>query len=122
MKTKRILTVGSDTSLLRARSVILQSAGYATVPVFSIAEAADSFLASEFDLILLDSSLSVRGKDRLTSLIRASGSFTPVVSIAPLCGRENSFADVTVEGDPGNLRAGVRKAFRSAPNKLMRSV
>jgi hypothetical protein len=45
--------------------------------MFSIAEAADSFLASEFDLILLDDSLSIRNKDRLTSLIRASDHSPP---------------------------------------------
>jgi CheY-like chemotaxis protein len=98
--------------------VILQGAGYTTVSAFSIKEAADRFLSGDFNLVLLDNSLSAREKDRLMSLIRASGSLTPVVSIASLYGQESSFADMTVDCDPDRLRAGVRKALISSANKL----
>jgi len=70
---------------------------------FSIREAVDRFLSGEFDLVLLDNSLPTKDRDRLTCLIRASGSRTPVVSIAPEHGYEDSFADAMVENDPNKL-------------------
>jgi DNA-binding response OmpR family regulator len=81
------------------------------VSAFSIKEAADRFMSVDFDLVLLDSTLPAKDKDRLTSLIRASGSRTPIVSVADQQNREDSFADATVETDPDKLRAGIRRAL-----------
>ena len=83
MQATLILIVGTDSSLLRARSVILESMGYTAVPTFSIKMAADNFLTGDFDLVLLDNSLSEKDKDRLTSLIRASGSLRKHRLLAP---------------------------------------
>jgi DNA-binding response OmpR family regulator len=108
---KLILTVGLDTSLLSARNVILQSAGYTTVSAFSIQDAASSFLSGDFDLVVLDDSLPAKDSDRLTSLIRASGSRIPVIAVASQDSPLKSFADTTVEADPIKFRVGVRKVL-----------
>jgi DNA-binding response OmpR family regulator len=114
MKPALILLVGLDSSLLGARKVILQSAGYSTMSAFSIEEAAHRFLSGDFNLVLLDSTLPIKDKDRLACLIRASGSRTPIVSVKGQSSYEEPFADATVETDPGMLRIGVRSALIDA--------
>jgi CheY-like chemotaxis protein len=114
MQVALILTVGLNSSLLSARNLILQGAGYITVSAFSIKEAVDRFLGGDFDLVLLDSTLPAKDKDRLTCLIRASGSRTPVVSVADQQSGEDSFADATIGTNPDKLRAGVRSALTNA--------
>jgi CheY-like chemotaxis protein len=113
-----ILSVGSNSSLFRARSLVLQSAGYTVVSSFSIREAAGCFLNGDFDLVLLDDSLPTKDSDRLTCLIRASGSLTPVVSIALPDGYVNHFAHARVESDPNTLRIGVKRALANAAKRL----
>jgi DNA-binding response OmpR family regulator len=67
------LAVSLDPSLLRTRSQVLQSAGYIVVSASSVKEAVDYFQAGDFDLVILCHSLPAKDRERLTSLIRASG-------------------------------------------------
>lgn len=103
-----VLSVGLGSSVLGTRNLALQSAGYIVVSASSIKEAISHFLNGDFDLVLLDNSLPKKDRDRLTCAIRASGSRTAVVSVAPECGGEDSFADATFESDPHTLLMDIR--------------
>jgi hypothetical protein len=78
------------------------------VSAFSLKEAVDCFLTGDFDLVLLDNSLPAKDRDRLTCLIRASGSRIPVVSVATEHSHDDSFADAMLESDPNKLLVGIR--------------
>jgi CheY-like chemotaxis protein len=108
MKPALILLVGLDSSLLGARKVILQSAGYSTMSAFSIEEAAHRFLSGDFNLVLLDSTLPIKDKDRLACLIRSSGSRTPIVSVKGQSSYEEPFAEamaLSLGVDPATLQS-----------------
>jgi CheY-like chemotaxis protein len=109
-----ILAVGPDSSSLVTRNMLLQAAGYTVVPSLSMKEAFNRFLAGHFDLVLLDYSLPARDRERLTSLIRAAGPPTPVVSVAQGCGSDDPFVDTIVESDPEMLLIGIKEALLKA--------
>jgi CheY-like chemotaxis protein len=107
-----VLAIGLDALSLGIRISLLQSAGYIVVSAFSIREAANQFLNGDFDLVLLDKSLPAKDRDRITSLIRISGSRIPVVSIASETiasetGRDDFFVDATFDEHPDNLLKGI---------------
>ena len=102
-----ILAVGLDSWKLTAQSSVLRSAGYIVVSAHSIRDAIDHFKAGDFDLVLLDHSIPVEDKERLTFLIRASGSQTPVVSAAHSSGDSHSFADATLKNDSVAMPTGM---------------
>ena len=106
-----ILSVGCDPKLLDSRRLLLQSAGYAVVSTHSAKEAVDCFLAGDFDLVLLCHSLPETERDGIACLIRASGSFTPVVAVATYDGQQDVFASATLDSEPGQLLAGIRDAL-----------
>jgi DNA-binding response OmpR family regulator len=122
MPVTLVLLVGLDASLLETRNVVLHSAGYFVVSAFSVGEAVKHFLNGDFDLVLLDNSLPKRDRDRLTCLIRASGSHTPVVSIASEDSDNNPFANATIQSDPHRLMIGVRNVLIEAAKLQARSI
>jgi hypothetical protein len=63
--------------------------------VGSIGEAIESFRCGDFDLILMGDSVPVESRERLTFLIRATGSATPVVCL---------------ENDSGDREGGIARA------------
>jgi hypothetical protein len=73
----------------------------------SIPDAIAHFKAGDFDLVLLGQSISFENKERLTFLIRASGSMTPVVSISSSSNQGDPFADATLKNDPGAMLTGM---------------
>jgi DNA-binding response OmpR family regulator len=93
-----ILAVGLDSWKLTAQSSVLRSAGYIVVSAHSIRDVIEHFKAGDFDLVMLDHSISLENKERLTSLIRASGSRTPVVSVLQSSSDSHSIGDA----NPGN--------------------
>ncbi|MGA9717977.1 MAG: hypothetical protein WBQ79_06825 [Acidobacteriaceae bacterium] len=103
-----LLSVGCDSQLLDSRQLLLQSAGYVVVSARSVKEAVDYFLAGDFDLVLLCHSLPETERDGITCLIRASGSLTPVVTIATYEGQQDVFTSATIESEPEQLLAGIR--------------
>jgi CheY-like chemotaxis protein len=109
-----VLSVGFDLSLLRARGLVLESAGYLVKSASTLKGAADQFQSGDFDLVLLCHSVPRRDRDRLTSLIRASGSRTPIVSIAGSLGECDTFATATLEDGPNNFLAGIRDVLAKA--------
>jgi hypothetical protein len=102
-----VLAIGMDSWLLTAHSMAWRSAGFIVVSARAVREAIDQFNAGDFDLVLLGDSVSKEDKQRLTVLIRASGSRTPVVSIANAPGDFDSFADATLKNDSGGLLMGI---------------
>jgi CheY-like chemotaxis protein len=118
-----VLSVGLDLSLLRARGLVLESAGYLVESASTVKGAADRFQSGDFDLVLLCHSVPRKDRDRLTSLIRASGSRTPIVSIAGNLGECDAFANATLEDGPNNFLAGIRdvlvKAEKTIPSQYV---
>jgi hypothetical protein len=102
-----VLGVGLDSWLLASRDAMWRSAGFVVEPAGSIREAIDHFQAGDFDLVLLGHSISSESKERLTFLIRASGSQTPVISIASLAGDGDWFADGPFDGNSSELPTGM---------------
>ena len=109
-----VLAVGLDSWQLTAQSPVLRSAGYVFISVMSIRDAIEHFRAGDFDLVLLGHSIPMAEKEKLTRLIRAAGSRTPVVCIAQSPGDSIRFADATLEGEAGALLGGMRAAMAKA--------
>ncbi len=111
-----VLAVGLDAWQLTAQTSALSSAGYVVRSAMSIREAIGNFRAGDFDLVLLGESISTEDKERLTFLIRSSGSRTPVLCIAKCPGDRDPFADATLMGDASALLEGMRAALANAAN------
>lgn len=121
MATTLVLSVGNDPSLAAIRNLVLQSAGYRVVPAWSGEEAVRCFLAGDFDLVILCHSIPGKERDRLTCLIRASGSLVPVVFIAGLDDDQDLFATATLQNQPQQFLNGLRKVLAKAgSNRTMR--
>jgi CheY-like chemotaxis protein len=113
MSLTLVLSVGPDASLLETRNIVLRSAGYLVESASSVNEAARRFLAGDYDLLILCHSVPTRERERLTCLIRASGSRTPIVSISVNRGQCDAFATATIEDDP-NFLIGIRAVLNKA--------
>ena len=109
-----VLTVGFDLSLMTNRTLVLRSAGYVVIQASLLEEAVGHFLAGDFDLILLCHSVPAADRERLTSLIRASGSRIPVISIAGGLGTCDAFANATLEDGPNKFVAAIREVLVKA--------
>ncbi len=107
MPVMTILSVGLDFQLLPSRSLVLSTAGCIVVSASSLTEAIGQFQQGDFDLVLLCHSIPAKDQERLTCLIRASGSLTPVVTMADSLGQQDYFADAILDNDPDQFLAGV---------------
>lgn len=110
-----VLSVGLEPALLGTRNVVLQSAGYIVVSAVSIKEAVNVFQGGDFDLVVLCHSIPTKDRDRLTCLIRASGSRTPVISVSGRTCECDAFADVTLEDGPNKFLAGINDLLIKQP-------
>jgi DNA-binding response OmpR family regulator len=115
MQLTFILSVGQDPVLLANRNLILRTAGYIVESAHSVQQAARQLRSGDFDLVLLCHTIEAKDRDRLTCLIRASGSLVPVVCIS-LNGHNQGagFADASIGGDPRDLLRAVEKSSRNA--------
>jgi|HubBroStandDraft_2_1064218.scaffolds.fasta_scaffold607895_2 DNA-binding response OmpR family regulator len=113
-----VLAVGLDSWKLTAQSALLKSAGYIFIAARSVRDAIDHFRAGDFDLVLLDHSISIEDGETLSFLIRATGSQTPVAYLADHAGDFHPSDDATLGDDSGLLErlAGLvaRKQFPQA--------
>jgi CheY-like chemotaxis protein len=112
-----VLAVGFEPSLMTARMLVLQSAGHVVVRASSLKETIHHLQSGDFDLVLLCHSVPATDRARLSSLIRASGSRIPIVSIAGSLGECDAFASSTLEDGPNKFVAGIRDALSKA-NKI----
>ena len=98
-----VLAVAVDSWLLAALNTEWKSAGLIVLPVTTTRKAFELFQTGSFDLVLLGNSLPVESKERLTYLIRSSGSPTPVISIDDSSRNEDLFACATIKKNAGAL-------------------
>jgi hypothetical protein len=102
-----VLAVGLDSWLLASHCAVWRSAGYVVLSASNIREAIDHFKAGDFDMVLLGDSISVENKERLTFLIRASGSRTPVACVGNSSGDVDCFADAMLKNESSALLRGM---------------
>jgi hypothetical protein len=119
-----VLAVGLDSSLLANQGLVWQSAGYLVTSAGSIREAIAHIRDGDFDLVLLGRSLPADSRERLTFLIRATGSQIPVVCVADSSSDSDAFADATITGEPIKLLEDIgevmaKRAKRSAASRSM---
>ncbi len=98
-----ILGVGVDLLLSKSQSLAWQSAGYRITASGSIRDAIDRIRYGDFDLVLMGDSLPLCDRERLTFLIRASGSGVPLVCITDSPSDCAAFADATISSEPTRL-------------------
>lgn len=113
MQISFVLAVGLDWYLLESHRAAWNSGGYFVISTASVKSAIDHFEAGDFDLVLLGHSIPAEARERLTRLIRASGSQVPVACIAGSPVHHDSFADATFERGSTDLLAGMRELVRS---------
>jgi len=90
-----VLAIGFDPWLLESQRTAWRSAGCFVTAAKSHRDAMDHLKGGDFDLILLDQRINREG---MTSLVRASGSLTPVVCISD----PPNDADATASRAPDN--------------------
>jgi CheY-like chemotaxis protein len=100
MRLTLVLSVSLDPMILNTRNLILQSAGYMVVSVTSIKEADFLFQGDDFDLVILCHTLPQQDRERLTSLIRASGSRVPICAVSEAAFDFDAFADAGLGKSP----------------------
>jgi DNA-binding NtrC family response regulator len=98
-----ILAVGLDSSLLAGQNSVWKSAGYFVTSTGSINDAINHLRDGDFDVVLLGHSIPADSRERLTYLLRASGSRTPVVCVTDSANHRDSFADATIRNEPTSL-------------------
>jgi len=111
-----VLTVGFDLSLSEGQSADWKSAGYLVMSAASIREAILHFLDGDFDIVLLGNGIPSESSERLTFLIRASGSRIPVLCIANSSCDTDSFADATVRNEPIDILRGIEEIMSRRRN------
>ncbi len=121
MKLTVVLSVGLDPGLLRARNLVLRSAGYVVVSAHSIKEAVGQFQVGDFDLVLLCQTIPARERDGLTWWIRATSPGTPVVSVSGQLFSDDVVAGVTVGSSPSALLWGIQEVLINAKNRTART-
>jgi DNA-binding NtrC family response regulator len=110
-----VLAVGLDSWQLTSYGSDLRSAGYVVISASSIRDAIEQFKVGDFDLVLLGHSISAEHKERLSSLIRAAGSRTPVVCIPNSSGDCNSFLDGILQDHASTLLTGMEEILAKTP-------
>jgi len=121
MPLSLILILSFNPTLIRTRSLALQSAGHVVVSACSLKETIDYFRFGDFDLVLLSDAVPTRDRDCLIKLIRESGSRIPIVSIASVSDECDACATLT----PGESRieflAGIRNVLMEAAKAYAKS-
>jgi DNA-binding NtrC family response regulator len=108
-----VLAIGMDSWMLEAQRKAWQSAGYFVTSAGSIRDAIDDFHGGDFDLVLISNSIPAETRDRLTSMIRATGSRVPVVCVTNSPSDWESFADAT-KSDSNDLLQRIRELLVAA--------
>jgi DNA-binding NtrC family response regulator len=109
MSTTFLLAVGLDWWQLENHMAAWKSEGYFVISTDSIKEAISHFKDADFDLVLLGQSINHEDKERLTFLIRSTGTHAPVVCNADSSGSSASFADATLKDESSTLLTGMNE-------------
>jgi DNA-binding NtrC family response regulator len=113
-----VLAVCLDPTTLAIHDSVWKSAGYIFTKAGSIREAIERFKTGDFDMVLLGCSIPAESRERLTFLIRASGSHVPVASIGKSFGDCDSFADATFGNEPKELLLGMGELVAKSARML----
>ena len=111
-----VLAVGAESSLLASQRPVCRSAGCHITSARSIREAIFQLRDGDFDLILVDYSIPIEGRERLRFFLRASGSRIPVVCLTDSPGGHDSFADATIGNEPDDLVQAIRELLAKRAN------
>lgn len=114
-----VFAVGLDFWLLATHTKAWRTAGHIVVSADSIGEAIDHFNVGDFDLVVLGDSISIENRQRLTSLIRASGSQTPVACIGNSPADSGSFEDAPLKNGSSSLVTGLRELLAEKAKALV---
>ena len=120
MAVNVVLAVGLDRWQLAAHDSAWKSSGYVVLSIDSIRDAIEHFKAGDFDLVLLGHNITSEDQERLTYLIRASSSRTPVICIENNDGEKLVFADATLRDDSSALLSGMEELLTK--ESVMRQV
>ena len=112
-----VLAVCLD-STLAIHEPVWKSAGYIVTTVTSIRNAIERLKAGDFDLVLLGHSIAPENRERLTYLIRASGSRVPVASGGGRVGDGDTFADATFGNEPSEVLLGMGELVAKSAKML----
>lgn len=99
----RVLSVGSDHTLLGMRTLVLASAGYQVASALGPAEFVSKFFDGDFDAVVLCHSLTEDQRQRIAELVRRHSPSTPVVVLGRTMGSHYDYGDFTVSGDARDL-------------------
>jgi len=113
-----ILVVGVDLSLSRSQDMVWQAAGYSVTPARSIRDAIVAIRYGDFDVVLMGDSIALCDRERLTFLIRASGSRVPVVCMTDSPGDCEGFAFATARCEPNALLQSIRELLAAEAGKI----
>jgi CheY-like chemotaxis protein len=109
MSETLVLSVGFDALVLSARERVLRTAGYFVVSAASIKGAFHLFQEGDFDLMVMCNTIPARDRERLTCLIRVSGSRIPIASISSTKTEKMVFPEATVEENSVEFLAGIKR-------------
>jgi CheY-like chemotaxis protein len=94
-----VLSVGSDAGVLDTREQILRSADYIVVSAMSVQEAVYLLQGGDFDVIVLCHTLPQKDCERLTAIVRASGSRIPILHVPEFASGEHDAIAGAAHGD-----------------------
>jgi CheY-like chemotaxis protein len=96
-----VLSIGLDSRVLDTRALILRSVGYTVLTAMSVKEAVPLLQSNDFDVIVICHTLPTKDCERLVSLVRASGSRIPIVTVSGSAfGQQSVSADATLDKEP----------------------
>lgn len=95
-----LLAIGFDPWLFESQRAAWRSSGCVVSPAASISEGINHFRDGDFDAVLLGSLLSERSRERIVSLIRSSGSGTPILCVTEPSGSCGSCEFAAIKNEP----------------------
>jgi len=112
-----VLAIGFDPWLFEIERTVSQSAGYFVTPASSVREGIERFECGDFDLVLLGPSIAADCREKLTRLIRASGSRIPVVCMNDASSHGDGFGHAAIRNEPHTLLQSIRGLLAMQPEK-----
>jgi DNA-binding NtrC family response regulator len=97
MPITMVLAIGLDAAFLESHRNALKASGYFVSSAQSVNAAIDEFREGDFDLVLIGQSIEAERRERLTSMIRDTGSQVPVVCVAEPSSYFNTLAVAAAE-------------------------
>src|ERR1039457_1499050 len=107
MRIRVVLAIGLSSLRYLTESSAWQSAGYFVTSASSINEAIEHLRMGDFDLLLMGHSIPAESRERLSFLIRASGSRIPIAYVVNANSDCDDFVDANLRNEPDDLLKGI---------------